>query len=567
VREAFAAKLTQPVVETGVFIRQNPDRYRFSLSICSRLALSAMNDSPTKGAERRSGQRILYWLACLALVIVMVWLGLNESGRSAWDNYRRQGEAKGERFDFVSFIPKPVPDDQNFALAPIVASCYAEILDAHGHRVIPPNTNVVDRLELERYSDYSLVKTPTNGLGSWTQGMTADLQVWQNYYRALSAKTNLFPVPPQPQSPAADVLLALSRYDSVIEELHVAGRRPESRFPLNYDADPPTLILLPHLGPLKQSSQVLQLRAIAELQNGQPQQALDDVRLILRLTESIRTEPFLISHLVRIAMVQIALQPIWEGLAGRQWSDAQLAELNQALARLDFPADYEFSLRGERALSIAAIEHLRRKRDFDRMINADDTAGSDQGQGSFFLGHMAFQLVPGSVFYRNELAIARMQQQYLLPIVDVKQRTASPEASRRAGEAIEEMRAHWSPNNVLACMLLPALEKMANKYAYAQSSVDMARMACALERYRLAHNEFPESLEALSPSFLRKVPHDLINGQPLHYRRTSGGKFLLYSVGWNETDDGGTVVLNKTGRLVDTTKGDWVWPGTISGSQ
>ena len=72
-------------------------------------------------------------------------------------------------------------------------------------------------------------------------------------------------------------------------------------------------------------------------------------------------------------------------------------------------------------------------------------------------------------------------------------------------------------------------------------------MAIALERYRLAHGEYPESLDALAPQFMEKIPHDIINGQPLHYRRTSDGQFVLYSVGWNETDDGGVVVLTKGG--------------------
>jgi len=40
----------------------------------------------------------------------------------------------------------------------------------------------------------------------------------------------------------------------------------------------------------------------------------------------------------------------------------------------------------------------------------------------------------------------------------------------------------------------------------------------------------------------------------LHYHRTENGKFLLYSIGWNETDDGGT-----PGTLADVKKGDWVW--------
>ena len=77
----------------------------------------------------------------------------------------------------------------------------------------------------------------------------------------------------------------------------------------------------------------------------------------------------------------------------------------------------------------------------------------------------------------------------------------------------------------------------------------MARVAIALERYRLAHGEYPESLDALAPQLLKQLPHDIINGQPLHYRRTADGQFVLYSVGWNETDDGGVVGLTKGGAL------------------
>jgi hypothetical protein len=106
------------------------------------------------------------------------------------------------------------------------------------------------------------------------------------------------------------------------------------------------------------------------------------------------------------------------------------------------------------------------------------------------------------------------------------------------------------------------------KFACAQSSVDLARVAIALERYRLAHGEYPESLDSLAPQFMEKVPHDIIGGQPsqdsgsasqpLHYRRTSDGQFVLYSIGWNERDDGGVVGLTKGG-TADINQGDWVW--------
>lgn len=45
--------------------------------------------------------------------------------------------------------------------------------------------------------------------------------------------------------------------------------------------------------------------------------------------------------------------------------------------------------------------------------------------------------------------------------------------------------------------------------------------------------------DALAPQFIIKLPHDVINGQPLKYRRTDDGSFILYSMGWNEKDDGG----------------------------
>ena len=42
--------------------------------------------------------------------------------------------------------------------------------------------------------------------------------------------------------------------------------------------------------------------------------------------------------------------------------------------------------------------------------------------------------------------------------------------------------------------------------------------------------------------------------------RTEDGKFVLYSVGWNEKDDGGIVAMT-TGEhpRQDIEKGDWVW--------
>ena len=99
---------------------------------------------------------------------------------------------------------------------------------------------------------------------------------------------------------------------------------------------------------------------------------------------------------------------------------------------------------------------------------------------------------------------------------------------------------------------------MARKTAFAQTSADTASVACAIERYKLGHGRLPESLEELVPACLEKLPHDVINGQPLKYKRTDDGRYAIYSVGWNEKDDGGTAGFKKGEHDVPE-EGDWVW--------
>jgi len=508
----------------------------------------------------RNFVRFLFVCACLVTLVGLAYVEENWRGKRDWEQFKREWEAKGETFDRASVIPPAVPDDQNFALTPIVASSYAAMLDKSGHEIRPRNSNVVNRLEMNVSSDREFLDSPTNGTGDWRLAKISHLDAWQKYYRALAAKTNEFPVSAQPQSPAADVLLALSRYDSTIEELRQAARLPVSRFPLEYDKDDPAAILLPHLAEMKRCTQVLQLRALAELQSGHSDQALADVKLILRLQNSMRTEPILISQLVRIAMITLVLQPVWEGLANRHWSDAQLAELDQALAPLDFMAAYKLSMRGELALCQGGIFDFLRRHP-EELHNLMGLGGTDEN--SLWLPNpFASRLMPKGWFYQNQLRCARPMVEFYLPAADTERRIFSPSLIRKGDDAIQaETTGRRNPYNGLEPLLLPALGNAAQRFALGQNSVDLARTAVALERYRMAHQSYPESLDAL----ITQIPHDVINGGPLHYRRTDDGQFILYSVGWNETDDGGEVATKAAGMnsdrtpILDISQGDWVW--------
>ncbi len=181
---------------------------------------------------RRNLQRFLFALACFATLIALFYAEEDWRGWHAWNQFKHQWEAKGEKFDFKDFVPPPVPDDQNFAFAPVVASSYAMMLDKSGHEINPRNTNVVNRLQFNTVGYGFGSDGPTNR-GNWLIAQKTDLHEWQNYYRWLATKTNEFAVPPQPQTPAQDVLLALSKYDPVVEDLRAAAKSRRRGFRWN----------------------------------------------------------------------------------------------------------------------------------------------------------------------------------------------------------------------------------------------------------------------------------------------------------------------------------------------
>jgi hypothetical protein len=494
--------------------------------------------------------------ACLIASIALFYAEEDWRGWHAWNQFKHKWEARGERFNLAGVVPPPVPDEQNFAMTPIVFTSYGQLLTREG-KLIPAEKRDAHFDARMRVPITVGSAGPTNCAGDRVKGTFTRLEGWQRYYRDLAGRADAFPVPAQAQSPAADVLLALSKYDGVIEELRVACEMPYSRYPINYDSESPMMIYLPHLAALKSCAQVLQLRSVAELQNGQVDKALEDVRLGLELADKVRTEPLLISHLVRIAMVQLMLQPVWEGLAAHRWSDAQLAALEAELAKVDFAAAWRLSMKGELGGQADELEFLRRHRERFQELQALIDFGGNKLQVKLPSGWVV-RWMPAGWFYQNEYRCARAMEEFCVPLAGAGRGTFSPATARRGEAALRAEAA--GPFNLFERLILPVLGDAAPKFACGQASVDLARTAIALERCRLARGAFPDSLDALAPQFIAKVPHDVIGGEPLKYRREADGAFVLYSVGWNEKDDDGEAAFNQDGS-VDIQNGDWVWRG------
>jgi hypothetical protein len=76
----------------------------------------------------------------------------------------------------------------------------------------------------------------------------------------------------------------------------------------------------------------------------------------------------------------------------------------------------------------------------------------------------------------------------------------------------------------------------------------------------LQHHELPDTLDALAPQFIAKIPNDLFGGKPLRYKKNADGSYLLYSIGWNMQDDDGVTAHTSGGKPhPNPNEGDWVW--------
>lgn len=526
----------------------------------------------------RNFKRTLFAAACFATLIALFYAEEDWRGWHDWNQFNHKWSAKGETFDFQAFVPPPVPDDQNFAFSPVWIAAdkfnfrrnpekarvwYGDRIDDPGVKqfvsLFPIHMSALTGTNWDVYSD----STPELS-ADWAAARIANLKPWQSYYRDVG-KTNPaahIPIAPQPQSPAADVLLALSKYDPVINQLRADSARPDSRFPISYGDDNKAAILLPHLAAIKGCAQVLQLKAIAGLQNDRSAKAVADVKLMMRLTASIRTEPFFISQLVRISILQITLRPIYEGLAEHQWTDAQLVEINSELEKLNLLSDCRRVQKAEMAFNVAQTDFYRRHRDFKSMMN---NMGFHFGGGPD-IKVLVYRYAPGGWFYQSALHSCQVNLQYL-PAVNSAAHTIFRPQIDKANQAAA---AATKSFDVLDCIKESTESFISQEYfianfikkmTYAQAAADLARVAVALERYRLAHGAYPESLDVLAPQFIAQMPPDVMSGKSLQYRRNSDGSFVLYSVGWNQADDGGVVIYSPKSKppRVDPNEGDWVW--------
>jgi hypothetical protein len=377
-----------------------------------------------------------------------------------------------------------------------------------------------------------------------------------------------------------------------IELLHEVLERPKLDFQLDYKKG--ATLLLPHLAPLKRSTQKLDAAAVYELHNGDSGAAATNILTILALVHDNADEGLLITHLVRIAMAAIAINPTWELLQATNVTDAQLAAVQKGWEQMDFLSDAENSFTMERAWMPAEIQKSRASHEGFQEMFVGSSFGSSSSGGSSWADVLADytkgpRLATAEMLWRSSWSYSAELHslktgQVILETLRTMQTNQSQFYKADYDAMVTHLTSLGSTNfnyAIYALLQFPnwheffgdmALSTAVRKTLQIETERRVVITAIALKRFQLKHGKWPDALNELVPEFLPSVPIDPYDGKPLKYHPNTDGTFLLYSIGEDGVDDGGDATSAKPS-LSGTPNWYWqrgrdlVWPQPASSAE
>jgi len=331
----------------------------------------------------------------------------------------------------------------------------------------------------------------------------------------------------------------LSAHEDLIREIRELADRGGPVYPLDFSAA--FAMQLPHLYKLRDWARLLRADALFRAGSGDYATAIEDVVAGLKLGAAVAGEPILISQLVRISMVDIASDALQLAFEPGDLPPDLTHDLMRLLAQSDHRDAFAASFAGEQTFGLRAFEDFLR-----------DGGGWAMGDPSPLAG-LGARLYASPIarpwFNMDEAAYADVMDRFR-DAVELPYYEAKPLLDQ-----IEQDVQDLPITRVLSRMLLPALARSCAAQACLEANLDLTQMGIALEQYHGVHGEYPADLSAIAPQLGGAVPVDPFTGQPYHYQ-PSGGTLLLYSIGMDLEDDGGTH---------DRRDGDMVWRGVGQG--
>ncbi|MBX3362876.1 MAG: type II secretion system protein GspG, partial [Phycisphaeraceae bacterium] len=249
----------------------------------------------------------------------------------------------------------------------------------------------------------------------------------------------------------------------------------------------------------------------------------------LALARVLRLEPNLISHLVSYHIEMETHGQIRLALASSpdaEWLDA----ISDILERQRSSVPHEFWIRSEALTSHNLICHFFNEPHHARFGRWSRSVR--QLRMSLFIGDTMRQPSRLGTYYENR-KILREQEERFREVASTPLRERGPHDS-----ASTSLIPAWY------CINTDPTETL-DQSAVLQADRDGLDIMIALERFRLAEGEYPDSLERIVPAYMEALPLDPWSGVPYVYRRPGDSDhcapagYVLYSIGSDQVDNGG----------------------------
>jgi len=324
----------------------------------------------------------------------------------------------------------------------------------------------------------------------------------------------------------------LSKNQKALTLLHQAATKNQCRYPV--DLTEGFNAKLPHLAKIRICAQLLEKDAAANAGKGRMDWAAQSVMDGLRLARSLDQEPLLISQLVRLACDAIVLSSLEDSLGLKAYSEEQLARLQVAFHGEAGAVGgcLTRALIGERCASIVFFQTP--PSEFAKL------SGSF-GTNSPFGTQTEFERYRKSANFNVDFNLCLDLLSNWAAIVSTPFPECLEAASLWEPQATDRINEAKSKGCRISTLMLPTMSPQLEKVADRVGQLRAAEVSLAIERFRRTHqNALPDSLSQLASQFLEAVPADPYDGKPLRFKKLSPKSYVVYSVGRNRQDDGGT---------------------------
>lgn len=334
---------------------------------------------------------------------------------------------------------------------------------------------------------------------------------------------------------------------------------------LDVNADDPLRSAIPNFVAIRTLTQTLTAGAQLAILDGAPDQAVRYLGRILELTELLNEgHRSVAGTMTRSSCVFMAGYAAANGFQKGVFQSKHLDQLREMFGEINLIKEYVRTVNeGERLQMAFGMERFSRD---DLMWMYGNPKLVDEKGVNWF--HVALRCVPRGWIYQNLLSFDDVSQKFM-EAIDLQNDRVDIGLINQYANEVEQHDKDRTPYFFLARRSIINHQIALQHLLMNQAALRQLIIACSLEDYRSQHGEYPENLEGLVPKYLAKIPADVIDGKPMRYRLEGKAAFVLYSIGWDQKDEGGVVKETRKATTVpklgftfyrmDRTQGDWVF--------